>query len=268
MSASEGLRRIVRILSASAWVILGIALVLAISQISTPSTAFAIFSGGIVIFALVQGIAWVLAGFSGNAKGADGMLSWRMLRRPTTSKGEHKLSQWSPGPIGVGGILWLPIIGLIAFGPLSAVSQTLKALTDAENLYPTIRAVQAWSDYKTAAWVLVAVSCAISIVAGFRLLNGRSPHVVRLAVIALWLRGPVMTLTDAYLASALLKMPLAEYFGDERILGAFVGSIIICAIWSLYFKFSRRVHNTYYRKMVPPTRGPYQPESDRKEPQL
>ncbi|QDJ44999.1 DUF2569 family protein [Bordetella hinzii] len=268
MSAKEGLRRIVRILSFGAWAVLGIALVAAIFQASTPFTAAGVLAVGVVTFALVQGFAWVLAGFSGNPKGTDGLISWRMLRWARVSTLDPKPLEWNAGPVGIGGLLWLPITGLIAFGPLLAISQTLKSLTDAEKLYPTLPTIQAWADYKTAVWVLIAITCVISVTAGYRLLHGREPHIVRFAVWAIWLRGPAMVLADAYLANALLKMSPGEYFGNERILGAFIASILICVVWTLYFKFSRRVRNTYYEKLVPYARPDRTAEPDRKEPQL
>jgi hypothetical protein len=136
-------------------------------------------------------------------------------------------------------------LGFSALGPLAAVSQTLRYLTEAENLYPALLKASAWSTYKMAGWSLIAVACVLSITAGYRLVVDHRPQSVRFAIWVLWLRGPMMVVADAALVSIFLNLKPSAYFGDAQTVSAFIGSILISLLWTLYFKCSRRVLNTY-----------------------
>ncbi|MNX76826.1 hypothetical protein D3C86_1083440 [compost metagenome] len=245
MMSSEGLKRIVRILSVSAWAVLGLATALSIFQLALPPTVEGVFAGGVVFFVLVQGLAWTLARYSGNPKGADGLISWQMFRQARAPAIDPTPPEARPEPSGVGGLLWLPIVGFTALGPLAAVSQTLRYLTEAENLYPALLKASAWSTYKMAGWSLIAVACVLSITAGYRLVVDHRPQSVRFAIWVLWLRGPMMVVADAALVSIFLNLKPSAYFGDAQTVSAFIGSILISLLWTLYFKCSRRVLNTY-----------------------
>ncbi|MNL47487.1 hypothetical protein D3C87_1702790 [compost metagenome] len=54
-----------------------------------------------------------------------------------------------------------------------------------------------------------------------------------------------MVVADAALVSIFLNLKPSAYFGDAQTVSAFIGSILISLLWTLYFKCSRRVLNTY-----------------------
>ncbi|CAM4092108.1 hypothetical protein BOTU111921_11320 [Bordetella tumbae] len=153
------------------------------------------------------------------------------------------------GPTGVGGWLWLPIVGLMIFRPLGSFGATLRNIDETEKLYPQIIGIPDWSNYKTATWCLVVAGCAISIAAGYRLWKDHKPQSVKLAMFALWL--PVITLLlDAISANVFLGLRLNDYF-DPQGVGSALGGMIVAALWTWYFKRSRRVRNTYYNRLYP-----------------
>lgn len=248
MISSEWLKRIVTILSISAWTILGLAITRSTLSIFQPASRPAVegvLTGGVIFFVLIQGLAWILARSSGNPKGADGLLSLRMFRRPRGLSTEQNPLAPTPEPSGVGGFLWVPIIGLIVVGPLAAIIHTLMSLRETENLYPALLNLSAWANYKMAGWSLIAIACALSMTAGGRLLFDIRPQSVRFAVWVIWLRGPLMIVADAALASTFLDVEPGQYFRDAQAVRGLIGSILSAMLWTLYFKFSRRVRNTY-----------------------
>lgn len=238
MSTQERSRKAVQIMSVCAWLILLIGVIPSWFGLDLPIPTDVGVIMGIALFTLIQGAAWVLAKRSGYSE-------YVAQRRPAPT---------ATGPTGVGGVLWFPIIGLIALGPLAQLSSTLKSLTAAENLHPTLVNASAWANYKMGLWIMVAVASVISIVAGYLLLNVRRPIAPRVAVWAFWLRGPVAGLADLVLLHMMLDVPLTLGFVDATVTASFIGSLLMCTIWTLYFKFSKRVHNTYFGYVAPAER--------------
>lgn len=72
----EGLRRIVKAMSFVAWasILIGIATGSVVLFGSRPGTAIVPVSVGTILFAILQLIAWIIAGFSGNQPGDDGLI--------------------------------------------------------------------------------------------------------------------------------------------------------------------------------------------------
>jgi len=88
MAVQEGVRRIVKVLSVLAWSALFIAAVGSIVVLfgAAPGTSVFILGAGLLAFGILQGCGWVVAGFSGNPKGEDGLVRladlWKSRRRP------------------------------------------------------------------------------------------------------------------------------------------------------------------------------------------
>ncbi|MGX9693819.1 DUF2569 family protein [Achromobacter anxifer] len=266
MAMQEGVRRIVKVLSVLAWAVLALSMVLSVAVLfgREPGMTPPVLGAGVAAFGIFQGGAWILAGFSGNPPDADGLVRWGNLpfrRRPAA-----KLASVSVGPVGVGGWLWLPIIGLLILGPLMSIGQTLQALEEAERLYPALLRLPAWSSYKTAGWTIIATACAVSIVAGYRLLKDLRPQTITLTIVALWFRGPITSVLDAAAGQAFLGYSIVEYFSDPRTLGSVLAATVTALIWTLYFKWSRRVRNTYFGRMYPANTP--KASQDRAEPSL
>lgn len=266
MAVQEGVRRIVKVLSVLAWAVLSIALVLGVLVLfgRARELSLPVIGVGLLAFGVLQGCAWVVAGFSGNPPDADGLVRWKDVRfRSATSQ---RAKQVSAGPVGVGGWLWFPIIVLLVIGPLVAIGQTLQALDEAERLYPAVLRLPAWSTYKTAAWTIIATACTVSIFAGYRLLKDFRPQTVTFAIFAFWLRGPVTSLLDAAAGQATLGINIIEYFNDPRTLGTTLGATVTALVWTLYLKWSRRVRNTYCGRLYPAPA--VRSEQERNEPSL
>ena len=262
MSASEGLKRIVRILSVLAWSVLAILTVAAVSQVSDPTSAGLAFALGCAVFAVLQGAAWVIAGFSGNPKGDDGLVSWRhIFRRRRAAAPAPTPVAIDPGPSGIGGWLLLLVIMLIALSPLKAISETWSGFDALEKTYPALQGAPKWATYKAIAWGIVLASAAVSFIAGYRLRNHHHPASVSFAIGALWFSGPISTALVFIASNAVFGVKLNDFF-DTSTLGAAIGSLITAVIWTAYLKMSRRVRNTYFRQLygnpvsthVPPSR--------------
>lgn len=251
MAVQEGVRRIVKVLSVAAWVSLALGLVIGALLLfgREKELTLPVMGMGLVVFGILQGAAWIAAGFSGNAAGQDGLVRFKDLR--FGARAARKPTELSPGPVGVGGWLLLPVIGLLVVGPLVGLSQTMKGISEAERAYPALLNLAAWANYKTASWVIVAAACALSVSAGYRLLKDFRPQTVTFAIWALWLRGLGSSLLDAISGQAFLNVSIAEYYGDPQTLGSVLAAIITAAGWTLYFKWSRRVRNTYNRQLYP-----------------
>jgi hypothetical protein len=141
----------------------------------------------------------------------------------------------------IGGWLWFLIASLIALGPILTVVTTALELSNAETLYPTITGSSLWQTAQIIAWCSVAVYCLISIYAGVRLLRKHVPSSVAIAILCLWLAGPLLSLAGLY--------ALAEAGGEPNAadVGAAVGRPLVWAtLWTLYLIFSKRVRQTYY----------------------
>lgn len=107
----EGLRRVVRVVSVVAWLCLvaGVAGGIAALTGRDPSVAYFSIGAGVAGFALIQGLAWVIAGFSGNAKGVDGLVRLKTIwpeRRKTATQAstvplQERRTNWKIWIVGV-----------------------------------------------------------------------------------------------------------------------------------------------------------------------
>ncbi|GAA0531339.1 DUF2569 family protein [Pigmentiphaga daeguensis] len=253
MVINEGARRIVRAISVIAWIALVGTLCLSVAVVfgREPSFAIVVMVAGMIAFAVIQGIAWIIAGFSGNPRDSDGLVRIGNLNLHNAGRAASPKKQRDPGPTGVGGWLLLLSIGLLAFGPIQTIAKTLEAIQTTESSYPNLVGMAAWQTYKIASWALLAVVCAVSFAAGWALLKRHQPSSVQLALTALWVRGPFATLFDAASANAYLGVSFEGYFSDPSFVGECLGSVMIAGIWTAYLMLSRRVRNTYYNKLYP-----------------
>lgn len=108
----EGIRRIVRVISVLAWasLVAGVAGGLATLPDSV-MFGFAV-AAGVAAFAILQGLAWVVAGFSGNEKGADGLIR---LGNLWPKKRSTPTPSYVP-PLGVRRTNWKAwIVGVLAW---------------------------------------------------------------------------------------------------------------------------------------------------------
>lgn len=262
MSMQEGVRRIVRTVSIIAWVCLLLGVLGAFIKARDVSMLIGMALFGLFAFIVLQGIAWIIAGFSGNAREQDGLVRWRDMpfhRRRAQARAAES------GPAGVNGWLLFLVITLLVLYPLSNIALTMSSLHDAEATYPALINSPAWQAYKVAGWTIVLICCAISAYAGYRLRNVHKPSSVSIAKSSILFIGPgcvVLIVLDAVLV---LHSPLSNVIAS---IGAktFTQVTGFTVIWLLYLQWSRRVHNTYFRGVYQV--APSQPAVERQEPNL
>jgi hypothetical protein len=264
MAIREGLRRIVKVISALAWICAIIAFGFAILTLfgGNPSEFWGVIGAGAIVFAVAQGTAWIIAGFSGNQKESDGLVRWTDLwiwRKKSASPAR-------PDLVGVSGWLaWLSIC-LLVLCPLALFGSTFRDIQDTERLYPLLTSVAAWENFKILYWAITASAIAVSIAAGYRLRNVIEPGSVTFAKIALWIIGPGFVLASVIIAYISFGERGGATVLDASIKSLF-GSIFSAIVWTLYLKWSHRVRNTYFYQLSAPVLES-KPTVDRREPTL
>jgi hypothetical protein len=262
MNAQEGIRRLIRIISVIAWLALAISAVTGALSAGSVGEALVFIGIGGIIFVVLQGIAWVLVGFSGNLAGADGLVRPRDFRIWRKTKGKPDVaSARSSGPAGVNGWLLLLVIGMLVLGPLRNVAETMNAIHDTEAFYPALLKVPLWNTYKLVIWSTIAAACAASIAGGWRLRNDHRPQTVRFAIWMLWLSGPIGAICILFEQATILGAKAEELFSAQAV-GGQIGVLAYAAVWTIYLKVSRRVRNTYVNPHFSV------PHTDRQEPVL
>jgi hypothetical protein len=146
------------------------------------------------------------------------------------------------------------------------ITETEKNLSVAMAAIPMITSLPGWHAYEIATWASVATFCAIMVWAGWGLMRYRVPASVRAVLYAVW-GVPVLSLfVDMYFASAFLGVDPSSAL-DATSIGKTIGALFWAGVWTAYFKFSRRVKNTYYEglQVVGPRAHPVE---ERREPRL
>lgn len=154
----------------------------------------------------------------------------------------------TPPGTGVGGWLALLVVGLVLLGPLRSVQQISESLSSSEATTPQLATHPIWESYKTWTWAIVLSSAALSIFTGVRLSISREASVVKYAIAALWLCGPVSAVAIG-IAVPLLTfgayLKAEDVIGDSEVLGGVLGSTVVAIIWTIYLANSKRVRDTY-----------------------
>jgi hypothetical protein len=142
--------------------------------------------------------------------------------------------------VGVEGWLSFLVAVLLFLGPVTTVVLTMVELNQTEELYPEVVGSALWDDAQLITWISVAAFCVVSVFAGWRLLKHHTPSSVFIAIVSLWVAGPIVSLISlAALDDAGGRVTAAD-------VGATIGRPLVWAtIWTLYLVFSRRVKNTY-----------------------
>jgi len=266
MTAKEGIRRIVRAISMLAWAVGALSLLGGTALLfgTEPFLSVVMWGAGAIAFAVLQSLAWIIAGFSGNPKESDGLLRWMSLR--TWRNSGKKSKPIDPGPTGVGGWLLLLAINLLAFTPLRLIIEIHLTMTQTESAYPSLVSFPLWESYKIVIWIITAILCALMIVAGLKLRNRHEPSSVQFAIRTLWIAGPFAIVPIALANTLMIGTPLAEFF-DVGMLREMAVSAGVALLWTLYLKWSRRVRNTYYHRLYWDS-GPMVPATNRQEPTI
>lgn len=105
----EGIRRVVRVISALAWVVVIIGVALSFVYMHKAQELAAGFSMTAVAFAVLQGLAWILAGFSGNSPPNDGIVrpwTWFARKKQAPAPIPTQSAGWRWGSVLIGVIAW------------------------------------------------------------------------------------------------------------------------------------------------------------------
>ncbi|WP_397474234.1 DUF2569 family protein [Pusillimonas sp.] len=255
MDATEGVSRIAKLISGTAWVILLLGIVffayVALFEARPEWGAlFGLLAVVTVIFALMQSVVWVIDGFIGNKDMGRNFL-WPYKRKALRAK---KLA--APGKAsrqvaknadlkGVHGWLFFFVLTLMVFSPLRTLGETARNISDAERAYPTIVDLAQWGNYKTAIWMAVLAYSIALVWAGWSLMRHFIPSSVSAAIAVMWICPIALLAIDMYASITFLEMEASEYFSTE-IIGGMMGGLVYAGIWTAYLKLSRRVKNTYY----------------------
>ena len=111
-------------------------------------------------------------------------------------------SAHDPDPKGVGGWLAFLVLVLTVFSPLTTVSMTFAEHSKLESQYPELVNQHLWRTAMVLDWSMVALSAAISVVAGLILLKIFRRSTVFIVIGLIWL-GAVGT--------AVLSLILSDY---------------------------------------------------------
>lgn len=128
-------------------------------------------------------------------------------------------------------------------GPLLCAGQINSGFTEAEGQYQALTSIAAWGAFKRATWFAFCCISALSIYGGLGLAQGRDWSVVKRAKVILWITGPAATLLMGLVIPAMSFGNIDA--ADGQILGPFIASVMVAALWTGYLSKSKRVRNTY-----------------------
>lgn len=149
----------------------------------------------------------------------------------------------SSGPTGVGGWLAFFVYVVCFIGVLMRFGSSLQEFQNSEALYPGLIGMPDWEKMKIILYSIDGLVSLAMITLGVGLLQKNTRVMVDYAINTIWLAGPVAHLF-AYFVIGLL---FGIWDMDTEFVTQLFISFVTVIIWSLYFKRSKRVRNTYWR---------------------
>jgi len=149
----------------------------------------------------------------------------------------------SSGPTGVGGWLAFFVYVVCFIGVLMRFGVSLQEFQNSEALYPGLVGLADWEKMKMIIYSIDGLVSIAMITLGVGLLQKNTRVMVDYAINAIWLAGPVSHLF-AYIVVGLL---FGIWDMDTKFVTQLFISFVFVIIWTLYFKRSKRVSNTYWR---------------------
>lgn len=162
-------------------------------------------------------------------------IAWCVVR-------ERRLRNQPDDLVQVRGWLAVLVAGLMFLGPLVGASRINSDLLTVEREYPQLVQVAQWASYKQWAWITFGAAALVSIFAGWRLAFTRRRGAVRLAIVALWVSGP---LTAVALITALPAAVFGSFELTPDAAGGLTGSFVGAVVWTAYLWKSKRVRARY-----------------------
>ena len=154
---------------------------------------------------------------------------------PEKSEGKPLLS-------GVGGWLSFLVVSLFALGPIFGFIMNFGEIARTEDQFPDLTGSDLWSRLKVVMWSFFAAQVAISVYAAHRLNNRLVPASVPIAILCLWVSGPILNFLAAVAVS---NMNGESIVGSNEVATGIFRSGLTSTIWTAYLLLSRRVKNTY-----------------------
>jgi hypothetical protein len=142
---------------------------------------------------------------------------------------------------GPHGWLALFIWGSYIFSPLLTFGTLSNEFSTVERQYPNLLMMASWGNYKTANWLLFGASVVWQWWVAYSLHKNFVPSSVTIAKTFL-LVNPVMLAVGVFVAGYMTL----NYMAAEAALTVLLKRLASGVVWLLYFKFSRRVKNTYF----------------------
>jgi outer membrane protein assembly factor BamE (lipoprotein component of BamABCDE complex) len=157
------------------------------------------------------------------------------------NKAANKVSPTGLTPYGVGGWLSIFIFVAVFLSPLRGVGSLSSAFMDAELKNPSLLALSGWNDYKTASWTwllcVVAWQWWVAHCLTKKFVRKSIFHVKLLLIL-----GPLFGAgMDAISAKVLMNVSV---WADALLV--LISAFVVNGMWFFYFKYSKRVRNTYY----------------------
>lgn len=149
-------------------------------------------------------------------------------------------------PKGVGGFLKFfvivgciigPVIGLISiFSQTSSIEKELSGLSYKEG----------WGDFKSIVYTSSFIGTAVLFWLASEIYGSDLRSTKFKAIGALWVAGPFRAITEVIVITVVLPIGMSRVFMSELFIDIFI-LMLFATVWTLYFLFSKRVANTYWR---------------------
>lgn len=145
----------------------------------------------------------------------------------------EKEKPFNPELVGIAGWLGL-FIGMFAYGGLRTLTETISTSSKIQNsIGPYFATIAEEQSFLAKFWAFGLADFALRAFVVFNLLWRKVPRSVSIAIVGVWIAGPVFNI----LASLLI--------GETPQFYAVLGAALFSAIWTAYFLTSKRVAATY-----------------------
>ena len=144
-----------------------------------------------------------------------------------------KEKPFNPDLVGIGGWLGL-FIGMFAYGGLRTLTETIGVSIKIQNSAgPYFAIIAEEQSFLMKLWALGLFDFALRAFVVFNLLWRKVPRSVSIAIVGVWIAGPVVNILTTLLG------------GEAPQFYAVLGAALFSAIWTAYFLTSKRVAATY-----------------------
>jgi len=145
---------------------------------------------------------------------------------------------------GVGGWLLFFITAITIIGPIICIGTTAAAFSQIESSMRGLQGDIYWESHKRQTWFLIIGSIILFEYCGFRLWRKHNITSVKITISIMWF----ITFAAPLLSAAIIAAHFPETTLSRELKAAsdlFLSYVIASTVWTIYFKRSRRIRNTY-----------------------